>query len=48
MEILCIMLNNLPATDVIKMQDLLGLYLGDTYWRSRIPLDLFYEVKDIQ
>lgn len=47
MKLLCAMLNNLPAIDVIKMRDLLGIYLGDTYWCSRFQLDLFYEVKDI-
>lgn len=42
-----ILCDNLPASDAIKVQDVLGLYFGDIYWGSRISMGLFYELKNI-
>ncbi|KAI9373929.1 hypothetical protein BJX61DRAFT_500927 [Aspergillus egyptiacus] len=45
-EILLLIANLLPSTDAAAVQKAVGSYLGDTYWRSRIP-DMFYEVQDL-
>ncbi|KAL4914367.1 hypothetical protein BDW62DRAFT_213475 [Aspergillus aurantiobrunneus] len=33
--------------DVVAIQEAMGFYLGDAYWRSKIPSKLFHEVKDL-
>ncbi|KAL4785260.1 hypothetical protein BJX76DRAFT_356281 [Aspergillus varians] len=46
-EILLLVADHLPGDDVAAIQKAMGWYLGDVYWRSRIPTDLFHEVKDL-
>ncbi|KAL4736075.1 hypothetical protein BDV11DRAFT_207943 [Aspergillus similis] len=46
-EILFLIANRLPSSDVVAVQEAMGLYFGDAYWRSRIPSDFFHEVKDL-
>ncbi|OJI97600.1 hypothetical protein ASPVEDRAFT_301237 [Aspergillus versicolor CBS 583.65] len=45
-EILLMIANLLPSTDTAAVQKAIGSYLGDIYWRSRIP-DIFYEARDL-
>lgn len=45
-EILQLTADLLPSADVAAVQKAIGSYLGDRYWRSRIP-DLFHEVQDL-
>jgi hypothetical protein len=45
-EILRLTADLLPSADVAAVQKAIGSYLGDRYWRSRIP-DLFHEVQDL-
>lgn len=35
------------SRDFAAMQEVTGLYLGDDFWRSRIPPDVFFEVRGI-
>lgn len=44
-RILCILCDNLPASDVVKAQDVIGIYLGNSYWRSGFPTDFLYEIE---
>ncbi|KAL3477197.1 hypothetical protein BJX99DRAFT_226523 [Aspergillus californicus] len=44
-EVLLLIADLLSSADVAAMQKGMGSYLGDAYWRSRIP-DLFHEVQD--
>ncbi|KAL4747228.1 hypothetical protein BDW72DRAFT_206647 [Aspergillus terricola var. indicus] len=46
-EILFLIANRLPSSDVLAVQEAMGLYFGDAYWRSRIPSDFFHEVKGL-
>ena len=46
-ELLYRTLDLLPPPDVKSVQRSLWIYLGDAYWRSRIPMDFFHEVKTI-
>lgn len=39
--------NLLPSTDAAAVQKAVGSYLGDLYWRSRVP-DIFYEARDLE
>ncbi|OJJ06719.1 hypothetical protein ASPVEDRAFT_65322 [Aspergillus versicolor CBS 583.65] len=45
-EILRLTADLLPSADVAAVQKAIGSYLGDAYWRSRVP-DLFHEVQDL-
>ncbi|KAL5332482.1 hypothetical protein BJX70DRAFT_384018 [Aspergillus crustosus] len=36
----------LDSKDIVVLQDAMGLYLGDTFWRARVP-GLFHEVQDV-
>ncbi|BCS29269.1 uncharacterized protein APUU_70839A [Aspergillus puulaauensis] len=45
-EILRLTTDLLPSADVAAVQKAIGSYLGDGYWRSRIP-DLFHEAQDL-
>ncbi|KAL2814513.1 hypothetical protein BDW59DRAFT_167159 [Aspergillus cavernicola] len=47
-EVLMMVANFLPAPGVAAVQKAMGTYLGDRYWRSRIPIDLFHEVKALK
>ncbi|KAL4786825.1 hypothetical protein BJX76DRAFT_320333 [Aspergillus varians] len=45
-EILLLIVDFLPSTDIAAVQKAIGSYLGDVYWRSRIP-DIFHEARDV-
>ncbi|KAL2815036.1 hypothetical protein BDW59DRAFT_176266 [Aspergillus cavernicola] len=45
-EILLLIADLLPSTDVAVVQKAMGSYLGDAYWRSRIPC-IFHEIRDV-
>lgn len=45
-EILRLTTDLLPSADVAAVQKAIGSYLGDGYWRSRIP-DIFHEAQDL-
>ncbi|KAL4767741.1 hypothetical protein BDW60DRAFT_226345 [Aspergillus nidulans var. acristatus] len=47
-EILFLVANRLPSSDVVAVQEAMGLYFGDAYWRSRIPSEFFHEVKNLR
>lgn len=47
-EILYLIANRLSSSDVVAIQEAMGLYFGDAYWRSRIPSNLFHEVKGLR
>lgn len=42
-EILQMVLAPFESRDFAAMQEATGLYLGDDFWRSRIPPDVFFE-----
>lgn len=42
-EILQMVLVHFESRDFAAMQEATGLYLGDDFWRSRIPPDVFFE-----
>lgn len=46
-ELLYRTLDILPLPDVKNVQKSLWIYLGDSYWRSRIPIHFFHEVKAV-
>lgn len=31
----------------MAVQEAIGTYLGDAYWRSRIPMDLLHELREL-
>ena len=35
------------SRDFAAMQEVTGLYMGDDFWRSRIPPDVFFEARRI-
>ncbi|KAL3429381.1 hypothetical protein BDV09DRAFT_203010 [Aspergillus tetrazonus] len=47
-EILYLIANRLSSSDVVAIQEAMGLYFGDAYWRSRIPSNVFHEVKGLR
>ncbi|KAL4815736.1 hypothetical protein BDW67DRAFT_176055 [Aspergillus spinulosporus] len=47
-EILYLVANHLLPSDVVAVQEAMGLYFGDAYWRSRIPSNVFHEVKELR
>ncbi|RAQ53258.1 hypothetical protein AFGD_001909 [Aspergillus flavus] len=46
-EILCRVMDYLSPDDVEAVQITMKYYLGDAYWRTRVPTSLFPEVKSI-
>ncbi|KAF7621928.1 hypothetical protein AFLA_008478 [Aspergillus flavus NRRL3357] len=46
-EILCRVMDYLSPDDVEAVQIAMKYYLGDAYWRTRVPISLFPEVKSI-
>ncbi|OOO09435.1 hypothetical protein OAory_01107310 [Aspergillus oryzae] len=46
-EILCRVMDYLSPDDVEAVQIAMKYYLGDAYWRTRVPTSLFPEVKSI-
>ncbi|KAK6815045.1 hypothetical protein RU639_008519 [Aspergillus parasiticus] len=46
-EILCKVMDYLSPDDVEAVQIAMKYYLGDAYWRTRVPISLFPEVKSI-
>ncbi|KAL4782359.1 hypothetical protein BJX76DRAFT_358982 [Aspergillus varians] len=47
-EILVMVANFLPAPGAAAVQKVVGTYLGDMFWRSRISTDFFHEVRAIK
>lgn len=46
-EILYKVMDPLPSGDLVNVQIAMKYYLGDAYWRKRVPVRLFYEVKGV-
>ncbi|KAE8315250.1 hypothetical protein BDV41DRAFT_562986 [Aspergillus transmontanensis] len=46
-SILCVFMDYLSPDDVEAVQIAMKYYLGDAYWRTRVPISLFPEVKSI-
>ncbi|KAI9370036.1 hypothetical protein BJX61DRAFT_545033 [Aspergillus egyptiacus] len=46
-ELLSMVADSLAAADVSAMQQAMGCFLGDAYWRSRISTEHFHEVKSL-
>ncbi|KAL2870557.1 uncharacterized protein BJX67DRAFT_377912 [Aspergillus lucknowensis] len=44
-EVLVMVADHLASQDASAVQKAIGCYLGDTYWRSRTPSDIFHEVR---
>lgn len=44
-EILLMVFAQFESKDFAAMQEATGLYLGDDFWRSRIPPDVFFEAE---
>ncbi|RDW74519.1 uncharacterized protein DSM5745_07181 [Aspergillus mulundensis] len=45
-EVLRLLVDMLPSKDVAAVEDAMGLYLGNAFWRARIPA-LFHETRDL-
>lgn len=43
-EVLFLIEDLLQSAEIVAVQQEIGTYLGDVYWRSRIPMDLFHEL----
>ncbi|KAB8274779.1 hypothetical protein BDV30DRAFT_237416 [Aspergillus minisclerotigenes] len=46
-EILYLVMDYLSTDDLENVQTSMKYYLGDTYWRARVPIKLFHEVRSI-
>ncbi|KAL4900780.1 hypothetical protein BDW74DRAFT_182368 [Aspergillus multicolor] len=44
-ELLCLTAGFLASKDIVAVQDAMGLYLGDSFWRARIPA-FYHEVRE--
>ncbi|OJJ01318.1 hypothetical protein ASPVEDRAFT_191120 [Aspergillus versicolor CBS 583.65] len=46
-EVLFLIADLLQSPEIVAVQQAIGTYLGDVYWRSRIPMDLFHELREL-
>lgn len=46
-EVLFLIADLLQSPEIVALQEGIGTYLGDAYWRSRIPMDLFHELREL-